>query len=51
MIYHENFETREQAHSAIFEWVEAFYHRQRIHSTLRYQSPVQFERMVRDLFA
>jgi putative transposase len=42
-IYHEVFETREQAERVIFEWVEAFYNRQRKHSTLGYLSPVQFE--------
>jgi transposase InsO family protein len=44
LIYHEDFETRAQAHDAIFEWVEAFYNRQRLHSTLGYKSPVDFER-------
>jgi len=44
MIYHEDFETRDQARRAIFEWVEAFYNRQRLHSTLGYKSPVDFER-------
>lgn len=43
MIYHEEFETREQARRMIFEWVEAFYNRIRIHSTLGYQTPVAFE--------
>lgn len=43
MIYHEDFVTREQARRAIFEWVEAFYNRQRIHSTLGYMTPVAFE--------
>ena len=42
-IYHEDFETREQAERFIFEWVEAFYNRERIHSTLNYMSPVAFE--------
>ena len=51
MIYHEDFETREQARRAIFEWVEAFYNRQRLHSTLGYKSPVDFERMVREKVA
>lgn len=43
MIYHEDFETREQARRAIFEWVEVFYNRERIHSTLGYVTPVAFE--------
>jgi transposase InsO family protein len=51
MIYHEDFETRDDARRAIFEWVEAFYNRQRLHSTLGYRSPVDFERMVREKVA
>jgi putative transposase len=51
MIYHEDFQTRDEARCAIFEWVEAFYNRQRIHSTLGYKSPVDFERMVREKVA
>ena len=51
LIYHEDFKTRDEAHCAIFEWVEAFYNRQRIHSTLGYKSPVDFERMVREKVA
>jgi putative transposase len=43
-IYHEVFETRDQATRVIFEWVEAFYNRQRKHSTLGYKSPIDFER-------
>ena len=45
LIYHEDFETRDQAERAIFEWGEAFYNRQRLHSTLGYLSPVYFERV------
>lgn len=51
LIYHEHFKTREQASRAIFEWVEAFYNRQRIHSTLGYRTPVDFERMTREKVA
>lgn len=51
MIYHEDFNTREEADRAIFEWVEAFYNRERLHSTLGYKSPVDFERMVREKVA
>ena len=42
-IFHEVFETRAEAESFIFEWIEAFYNRERIHSTLDYMSPVAFE--------
>jgi transposase InsO family protein len=51
MIYHEDFETRDEARRAIFEWVEVFYNRQRLHSTLGYRTPVDFERMVREKVA
>ena len=35
--------TRAQTRTAIFEWIEVFYNRQRLHSSLGYQSPVDFE--------
>ena len=35
--------TRDQARKAIFEWIEVFYNRQRLHSTLGYRSPAEFE--------
>lgn len=37
------FKTREEAKNAIFEYIEAFYNRERRHSTLGYCSPVHFE--------
>lgn len=39
-----NFETRKCASTSIFEYVEVFYNRQRIHSTLNYLSPLEFEK-------
>jgi putative transposase len=33
----------EAARTVIAEWIEVFYNRQRIHSTIGYLSPVQFE--------
>jgi transposase InsO family protein len=37
------FATREEARSAIFEWIEAWYNRKRSHSSLGYVSPEAFE--------
>jgi transposase InsO family protein len=42
-IYFEDFARRAEAKSKTFEWVEVFYNRQRIHSTLGYKSPVEYE--------
>jgi transposase InsO family protein len=39
----EHFKTHEEARTAIFEYIEAFYNRVRKHSTLGYLSPVHFE--------
>ena len=44
LIHGEKFQTRGQAVSAIFEYIEVFYNRKRRHSKLGYQSPVEFER-------
>lgn len=39
----EHYRTREQARASVFEYIEAFYNRQRLHSTLGYCSPAEFE--------
>jgi transposase InsO family protein len=44
-IYHFDFTTREQARLAIFDYVEGFYNSTRLHSTLDYHSPDEYERM------
>jgi putative transposase len=36
--------TRQEARTAVFEWITVFYNRQRRHSSLGYCSPVEFER-------
>ncbi len=43
MIYWEHFETRDEARRKIFEYIEVFYNRQRLHSSLGYMTPVEFE--------
>jgi putative transposase len=43
LIYTTTFITREEARSAIFEFIEVFYNRYRLHSSLGYKSPVTFE--------
>jgi transposase InsO family protein len=37
------FATRAEACRALFEFIEIWYNRQRRHSTLGYQTPVEFE--------
>ncbi len=39
LIYHCRFKTREEAKLAIFEYIEVFYNRLRLHSTLNYETP------------
>jgi len=43
LVNHQRYQTREQARASIFEYVEVFYNRQRLHSSLGYLSPEQFE--------
>jgi len=40
---HEHYRTRAQARASVFEFIEVFYNRQRLHSTLGYLSPSEFE--------
>ena len=39
----EDYHTRDQARTSLFDYIEGFYNRMRRHSTLNYRSPVQFE--------
>jgi len=43
LVYHEIYETKAQANQSIFEYIEVFYNRQRMHSTNNNLSPVEFE--------
>jgi len=43
LVHHERFKTRAEANQAIFEYIEVFYNRQRLHSSNGYMSPVNYE--------
>jgi len=42
-VYHQRFATRAAARAALFEYLEVFYNRTRLHSSLGYKSPINFE--------
>ncbi len=43
LVHHEHYRTRDEARASVFDYIEAFYNRHRLHSTLDYMSPVDFE--------
>ena len=43
LIHDARYATRAQARTAIFEYLEVYYNRQRLHSTLDYRSPIEYE--------
>lgn len=44
LVNHERYATRDEARASVFNYIEAFYNRRRLHSTLGYLSPEAFER-------
>ena len=42
-VYHRKFATRAEARTALFDYIESFYNRTRLHSSLGYVSPITFE--------
>ena len=43
VVYHQRFATFAEARNAIFNYIETFYNRTRLHSSLAYRSPIKFE--------
>ena len=43
MIDHEDFQTQAEATAAIAEYIDGFYNVQRMHSSIDYMSPIEFE--------
>lgn len=43
LVHRRKFKTRKEAMTAIFEYIEAWYNPKRLHSSLGYKAPVQYE--------
>ena len=43
LIYHQEYNTIEQAKIAVFEYIEVWYNRKRLHSSLGYKTPAETE--------
>ena len=46
LVYHNRFATHAEARTAIFDYIETFYNRTRLHSSLAYLSPIDFESQI-----
>ena len=44
LVHHQTYHTRDEASREIFAFIEGFYNRQRLHQSLAYLSPLEFER-------
>ncbi|APC07632.1 IS3 family transposase [Neomoorella thermoacetica] len=49
LVYHHRFKTRAEAKLEIFEYIEVFYNRFRLHSALGYETPEEFEKNYENL--
>lgn len=45
-VHHDDYRTRREARSVIFEYIELFYNRKRRHSSIRYMSPIDYEQWI-----
>ena len=45
LVYRKKFKTREEAKQAIFEWIETWYNKKRLHSSINFMSPEECEKM------
>lgn len=43
LIHHERFRTRQEAKDKLFDYIEVFYNRSRIHSATEYFAPAKYE--------
>jgi transposase InsO family protein len=47
-VHHERYRNHAEAKASIFEYIECFYNRKRLHSSLNYLSPDEYERRLRN---
>ncbi len=47
IVHHRDYYTREQARAEIFEYIELLYNRRRLHQSLDYRWPMEYERIKR----
>jgi putative transposase len=45
LVHHRDYQTRDQARTEIFEYIEVVYNRRRLHQSLNYQTPMSYESM------
>jgi putative transposase len=43
IVHHRDYKTRDEARADIFEYIELFYNRKRLHQSLNYQTPMKYE--------
>jgi len=43
IVHHRDYQTRDEARTEIFEYIELFYNRKRIHQSLDYQTPMKYD--------
>jgi putative transposase len=43
LVFFENYKTRQEGHESLFDYIEVFYNRQRLHSSLGYRTPAAVE--------
>lgn len=46
LVHHRKYQTRAEARRDIFEYIEVFYNRERLHSSLGYLSPMNYEKQI-----
>ena len=43
LVHHKKYRTREEARASLFDYIEVFYNRKRLHSALGHKAPLEFE--------